>query len=70
MKEGTTWSLLPRLSFHELRIYMIRSPMAATALALSQEKLTAMLMQNFGANKVCFWRRASGERKNQKKDIR
>ena len=44
--------------------------MAATALSLSQEKLKAMLMQNFAANKVCFWRRASGERKNQKKDIR
>ena len=41
--------------------------MAATALSLSQEKLKTMLMQNFGANEVCFWRRASGEWKNQKK---
>ena len=48
-------------------IYMIRSWMEATTLSLSQEKLKTMLMQNFGANKVCFWRCASGEWKNQKK---
>ena len=41
--------------------------MEATTLSLSQEKLKTMLMQNFGANKVCFWRCVSGEWKNQKK---
>ena len=66
MKEAATWSLLPDPRFHEIRRYMIRSRMAAMALSLSQEKLKAMLLQNFGANKVHFWRCASGKWKNQK----
>ena len=44
--------------------------MAATALSLSQEKLKTMLMQNLGANEVCFWRRGVANGKKEKKDIR